>query len=254
MLFGRAFELALGAYFRREDPERSCFANGLPASIRNCSSRTMTPGTGCSSKESCCLFVSVRTIGSDCATAPQSANQVHAASRNERVHRLRRCNRNTGWEAMLLEWKTSSSRYAEEPDGVLALDPQTGLLFLDHRHCRGRSGRLRAQAPGRGPVFANNHQRRAAPGVRPSGREHDCAESNRPTSCPTAVSGSLRIRAAVAHTSAFVWGGKTWSEPVWFADQERKTLVGLTSLITEEPAHAAETQSRARPVRAGQDR
>ena len=32
-------------------------------------------------------------------------------------------------ERCLIEWKTTSSRYSEEPDGVLALDPQLICLF-----------------------------------------------------------------------------------------------------------------------------
>lgn len=39
--------------------------------------------------------------------------------------------RNPDGVRCLIEWKTTSSRYSEEPDGLLPLDPQLGLLFLD---------------------------------------------------------------------------------------------------------------------------
>ena len=40
MLFGRAFEQALAAYFRGKTPEQRCFANGLPTRTATCSIRT----------------------------------------------------------------------------------------------------------------------------------------------------------------------------------------------------------------------
>jgi hypothetical protein len=50
MLFGRAFEKALGAYFRREDPEQSCSPSGLPVRTKACTIPTETPGIVCSAK------------------------------------------------------------------------------------------------------------------------------------------------------------------------------------------------------------
>jgi hypothetical protein len=44
MLFGRAFELAFGVYFRREDPGMFCFANGLLRRNKACSFRNVTLG------------------------------------------------------------------------------------------------------------------------------------------------------------------------------------------------------------------
>ena len=39
----------------------------------------------------------------------------------------------------LIDWKTTTSRYSEEPAGLLSLDPADDLLFLDQRNsgCRG---------------------------------------------------------------------------------------------------------------------
>jgi len=53
MLFGRAFEQALGALFRREDPEQPCSRSGLLARARTCTSRKATPGIACFGKGSC---------------------------------------------------------------------------------------------------------------------------------------------------------------------------------------------------------
>ena len=54
MLFGRAFEQALGAYFRREDPEQFSSPNGPPVKIKAYTTRIATPGIACCDKESCC--------------------------------------------------------------------------------------------------------------------------------------------------------------------------------------------------------
>ena len=55
MLFGRAFERALGALFRREDPGEVLLSpNGLPVKARTCTIPTETPGIACSGKELCC--------------------------------------------------------------------------------------------------------------------------------------------------------------------------------------------------------
>jgi hypothetical protein len=56
MLFGRAFEQALGAlYSAGKIPEQSCSPNGLPARNKSCTTPTATPGIACSGRESCCL-------------------------------------------------------------------------------------------------------------------------------------------------------------------------------------------------------
>jgi len=47
MLFGRAFERA-----STKTRQLSCFANGLPARTKACSTRRAIPGTACCSKES----------------------------------------------------------------------------------------------------------------------------------------------------------------------------------------------------------
>jgi hypothetical protein len=54
VLFGRAFELSLGAYFRREDPGKSSSASGRRTKPRICSFPNKTIGIVCFRRESCC--------------------------------------------------------------------------------------------------------------------------------------------------------------------------------------------------------
>src|SRR5438552_18325868 len=53
------------------------------------------------------------------------------------------------------------------------------------------------------------------------------------SSCPTAAFGFRKTRAAVAPMWACAWANKGWLPPDWSGGQERKTLVGLTNLITK---------------------
>src|SRR3989441_2446198 len=55
------------------------------------------------------------------------------------------------------------------------------------------------------------------------------------SSCPIAGSVSPRTLAAAAPISGCVWDGRSWSRPLWYGGREQKTLVGLTSLRTENP-------------------
>jgi hypothetical protein len=76
----------------------------------------------------------------------------------------------------LLEWKTTSSRYPEEPEGLLALDPQlvcyswmTGIAEVAQVvFVRKRLVEV--------PIPPHHNHRRAAPRVRPAGRRHDQAD------------------------------------------------------------------------------
>jgi len=74
MLFGRAFELALGAYFRREDPAKCSFANGLLVNIKTCSSLGGTTGIACSSKALCCCIASVKRTALQCLNRNKTCN------------------------------------------------------------------------------------------------------------------------------------------------------------------------------------
>ena len=101
MLFGRAFERALAAYFLREDRPRSCFASGPPARITICNIRTAIPGTGCCSKAFSCWTGSARTTVSAFAS-PAAICRSSSPGRfgEERIRRLHRCHRELGRQAL----------------------------------------------------------------------------------------------------------------------------------------------------------
>jgi hypothetical protein len=126
MLFGRAFERAVGAVFRREDPGAVLFAEwsecqnlGLHYSNGDSWDRMLRQG----------LMLLNRFCQDD-------RIQVHQPHRNLQIKFTRPVVGKNDFVAYidaigkldgthcLLEWKTSSSRYPEEPEGLLSLDPQ----------------------------------------------------------------------------------------------------------------------------------
>jgi CRISPR/Cas system-associated exonuclease Cas4 (RecB family) len=126
MLFGRAFELALGAYFRREDPGEVLFAEWSA-----CQSQELHYSNGDSWDRM--LRQGIMLLTRFCQ---DGRVQVHQPRRNLQVKFTRPIAGSNDFVAYidaigklddkrcLLEWKTSSSRYPEEPVGLLALDPQ----------------------------------------------------------------------------------------------------------------------------------
>src|SRR5437868_3422888 len=126
MLFGRAFEQALGAYFRREDPAAALFKEWaayqnqpLHYSDRDSWDRMLQQG--------------VQLLERFCQEDRVSIRQPR---RNLQIKFSRPFPGGNDFVAYvdalgelddrgcLLEWKTTSSRYPEEPEGLLALDPQ----------------------------------------------------------------------------------------------------------------------------------
>ena len=126
MLFGRAFERALGAYFRREDPAAVLFAEwsagqnqGLHYSNGDSWDRMLQHG----------IMLLDRFCQDD-------RIRIRQPQRNLQVKFTRHVSENNGFVAYvdaigkldktrcLIEWKTTSSRYPEDPEGLLALDPQ----------------------------------------------------------------------------------------------------------------------------------
>jgi hypothetical protein len=126
MLFGRAFESALASYFRREDSaavlfrEWSAFRNGdLQFSKNDSWDRMMQQG--------------IQLLDRFCQ---DGRVRISRPGRNLQIKFTRNLARNNDFVAYidgigqldgtrcLLEWKTTSSRYAESPAGLLALDPQ----------------------------------------------------------------------------------------------------------------------------------
>ena len=126
MLFGRAFEQALGAYFRREDPGAVLFAEwsacqnqGLHYSNGDSWDRMLRQG----------IMLLTRFCQDDRLQVPQPRRNLQIkfnrplTGKNDFVAYIDAIGKLDG-KRCLLEWKTSSSRYPEEPEGLLSLDPQ----------------------------------------------------------------------------------------------------------------------------------
>jgi len=126
MLFGRAFERALGAFFRREDPGAAlfnewsaCQSQDLHYSNRDYWDRMLRQG----------LMLLTRFCQDDRVRVcqPQRNLQIKVTrpvgEKNDFVGYIDAIGKLDG-KRCLLEWKTSSSRYPEEPDGLRSLDPQ----------------------------------------------------------------------------------------------------------------------------------
>jgi hypothetical protein len=126
MLFGRAFEQALAAYFLHEDPAAALFREwsacqklGLQYSNGDTWDRMLQQG----------IMLLDRFCQDD-------RIRIRQPRRNLQIKFMRPISGNNEFVAYvdaigtldgtgcLLEWKTTASRYAEEPDGLLALDPQ----------------------------------------------------------------------------------------------------------------------------------
>src|SRR4029077_14887382 len=126
MLFGRAFERALGALLRKDDPGAvlfaewsACQSQGLHYSNGDSWDRMLRQG----------IMLLTRFCQHDRGRVcqPQQNLQIKftraVAGRNDFVAYIDAIGKLDG-KRCLLEWKTSSSRYPEEPEGLLALDPQ----------------------------------------------------------------------------------------------------------------------------------
>jgi len=126
MLFGRAFERALGAYFRREDPGAVLFAEwsacqnqGLHYSNGDSWDRMLRQG----------IMLLERFCQDDRVQVGQPRRDLQikftrpVAEKKDFVAYVDAIGNLDGTRS-LLEWKTISIRYPKEPEGVLALDPQ----------------------------------------------------------------------------------------------------------------------------------
>jgi PD-(D/E)XK nuclease superfamily len=126
MLFGRAFEQALAAYFKREDATATLYREWavyqnqpLHYSERDSWDRMLQQG--------------VQLLDRFCQ---EDRVRIRQPKRNLQIKFLRPFPGGNDFVAYvdalgqlddrgcLLEWKTTSSRYPEEPEGLLALDPQ----------------------------------------------------------------------------------------------------------------------------------
>ena len=125
MLFGRAFELALCAFFRREDPGdvlfrewSTCKDQTLQFSHSDTWDRMLEQG----------IMLLMRFCQDDRVRIQQPHRNLQIkfsrpVGKADFVAYIDAIGTLDG-KRCLLEWKTSSSRYPEEPEGLLALDPQ----------------------------------------------------------------------------------------------------------------------------------
>ena len=126
MLFGRAFEQALAAYFRREDAAVALYkewqnyqTHDLHYSERDNWDRMLQQGVQLLDRF--CQDDRVRV------RRPRQNQQIQFVrplpAGNDFVAYVDAVGQLDGTDC-LLEWKTTSSRYPEQPEGLLALDPQ----------------------------------------------------------------------------------------------------------------------------------
>jgi CRISPR/Cas system-associated exonuclease Cas4 (RecB family) len=126
MLFGRAFEQALAAYFRREDAAVALYKEwavyqqqALHYSERDSWDRMLQQGVQV--LERFCQEDRIRI------RRPRQNQQIKfvrpLSAGNDFVAYVDAIGQLDGTDC-LLEWKTTSSRYPDQPDGLLVLDPQ----------------------------------------------------------------------------------------------------------------------------------
>jgi len=126
MLFGRAFEQALRAYFLREDAAAALFREWAA-----CQDQSLQYSNGDSWDRM--LQQGIQLLDRFCqddrirTRQPRRNLQIKftrpVSEQNDFVAYVDAIGKFDGTRC-LIEWKTTSSRYPEEPDGLLALDPQ----------------------------------------------------------------------------------------------------------------------------------
>ena len=128
MLFGRAFEQALGAYFRREDASAVLFRewaahreSRLEYSHRDTWDRMLQQGIQLLDRFAQEDRVRIRQPQRNLQV--KFTRPISSSPGNNFVAYVDAIGQLDGTRC-LLEWKTTSSRYPDEPQGLLALDPQ----------------------------------------------------------------------------------------------------------------------------------
>src|SRR5256712_1705734 len=126
MLFGRAFERALAAYLLRQDAADVLFREWVP-----CQNQGLQYSRGDTWDRM--LQQGIQLLERFCQDdririrQPRRNLQIKftraVSEKNDLVAYIDAIGRLDGTRC-LLEWKTTSSRYSEEPDGLPALDPQ----------------------------------------------------------------------------------------------------------------------------------
>ena len=132
---GRVFEQALGGIFAGKIPGTPMFREWSAAeSSRNCaySHNGRHSGTVHVRAGSCSLPAFVRTVAFAIRQLRRNL-QIKVvkplSGTNDFVAYVDAVGQLDGSRCILLEWKTTSSRYPEEPIGLLALDPQLALRY-----------------------------------------------------------------------------------------------------------------------------
>jgi hypothetical protein len=125
MLFGRVFEKALGALFLRQDPGAVLFQewSACKSQVQSCDNKSwehlLRQG----------IQLLERFVQDDRVRVRQPRRNLQVkftrpvSGNNDFVAYVDAIGQLDG-ERCLLEWKTTSSRYPEEPEGLLSLDPQ----------------------------------------------------------------------------------------------------------------------------------
>jgi hypothetical protein len=166
MLFGRAFENALAAYFRREDAAAELFREW---SAHQHSGLTYSNGVTWDRMLQQGIQLLERFAQEDRVRIRQPRRNLQikftksVSPANDFVAYVDAIGLLDGSKC-LLEWKTTSSRYPEQPEGLLNLDP----------------GRIRSQTNGRNSILSHHNYGRAARGIRPAGRGHRGKDRIRP--------------------------------------------------------------------------
>jgi hypothetical protein len=208
MLFGRAFEQAVGAYFLRQDAATVLYRewsthrdSGLHYSERDSWDRMLQSGVQLLDRFAQDDRVRIRQTRRNL----QIKFTKSLAGQNDLVAYVDAIGELDGTRC-LLEWKTTASRYPEEPTRLLALDPQlvcyswvTGItevaqvVFVRKRMVEIQYFRT---------AISENSAKSSAiwSRTRSSG-------SKPPSSCLTVVSVSPRTPAPAVPTLGSVWGG-----------------------------------------------
>ncbi len=126
MLFGRTFEKALGAYFRRQDPGQALFDAW---SLYHDSALEYSNGDSWDLMLDQGIRMRERFVQDDRVRVPRPRQNleikvVRALSNgNDFLAYIDAIGQLYG-RRTLIDWKTTGARYPEEPEGLLALDPQ----------------------------------------------------------------------------------------------------------------------------------
>lgn len=172
MLFGRAFELALGALFRREDPGAVLFKEWSA-----CQSQDLHYSSGDSWDDM--LRQGLILLTRFCQdnrvqvpASPEPAGQDHPSVGWKRLRCLHRCHWQTRWKALPARMENQFPPVSGPARGPALTGPTAGLLFVDHWHFERRPSCIRTQAASRGSVPANDDYRGTTSGVWPFGGRH----------------------------------------------------------------------------------